>query len=164
RHPLLAARFGLLGARSATALARRFDGAPARALIAGLAAHAIAPLGTPFMGGVALTFALPAHTHGWPVARGGSQAIADALTSYLRALGGEVVTGHRVASLAELPGARAYLLDVLPAALVEMAGDRLAPRYVRRLRRYRSGPAVFKVDYALSEPAPWIADACRRAG
>src|SRR5436309_257086 len=117
-HPLLAARFGFLGARSASALAGRFDGAPARALIAGLAAHAIAPLETTFMSGVALTFALPAHTHGWPVARGGSQAIADALTSYLRALGGDVVTGHKLVSLEELPAARAYLLDVLPAALV----------------------------------------------
>ena len=163
-HPLLAARFALGGARSATALARRFDGAPARALIAGLAAHAIAPLSTPFMAGVTVTFALPAHTHGWPVARGGSQAIADSLTSYLRALGGDVVTGHRVASIDELPLARAYLLDVLPKALIDIAGPRLPSRYARRLCRYRSGPAVFKVDYALSEPVPWTAEACRRAG
>ena len=163
-HPLLAARFGILGARSATSLARRFDGAPARALIAGLAAHAIAPLKTPFMGGVALTFALPAHAHGWPVARGGSQAIADALTSYLLALGGDVVTGQRVRSLDELPAARAYLLDVLPSALIAIAATRLPPRYTRRLDRYRAGPAVFKVDYALSEPVPWTANACRRAG
>jgi phytoene dehydrogenase-like protein len=163
-HPMLAGRFAVRGAVSARHLARRFDSAGARALLAGLAAHAIAPLDAPFMGGVALTFALAAHAHGWPVARGGSQAIADALTSYLRALGGEVVTGHRVGSLDELPPARAYLLDVLPHALLDIAGDRLPVRYAARIRRYRAGPAVFKVDYALSERVPWTADACRRAG
>jgi phytoene dehydrogenase-like protein len=163
-HPLLAARFGVLGLRSASALARRFKTAGGRALLAGLAAHAIAPLDSPAMGGVALTFALAAHEHGWPVARGGSQSIADALLSYVRSLGGEVVTGHRVCALGELPPARAYLFDVLPRALVEIAGDRLPERYARRLTKYRAGPAVFKVDYALSEPVPWTDDACRRAG
>ena len=163
-HPLLAARFGLRGARSARHLARGFNGAGARALLAGMAAHAIAPLDAPFMGGVALSFALAAHDHGWPVARGGSQAIADALTSCLRAHGGDVVTGHRVATLDELPPARAYLCDVLPRALLDIAGDRLPPRYASRLRRYRAGPGVFKIDYALSAPVPWTAEACRRAG
>jgi phytoene dehydrogenase-like protein len=163
-HPSLAARFAVRGAASTRRLARGFESVGARALLAGLAAHAIAPLGAPFMGGVALTFALAAHSHGWPVARGGSQAITDALTSYLRALGGEVVAGHRVESLVELPPARAYLFDVLPRALLDIAGDRLPARYASRLRRYRAGPGVFKVDYALSEPVPWTADACRRAG
>jgi phytoene dehydrogenase-like protein len=163
-HPLLAARFGVLGLRSASGLVRRFRTPGGRALFAGLAAHAIAPLRSPAMGGVALTFAFAAHEHGWPVARGGSQAIADALTSCLRALGGEVVTGHRVRSLGDLPVARAYLFDVRPRALVEIAGNRLPSRYVRRLTKYRAGPAVFKVDYALSEPVPWTDNACRRAG
>src|SRR5947207_5675196 len=163
-HPLLAARFAVRGVGSARRLARGFNDAGARALLAGLAAHAIAPLDNAFMSGVVLTFAVPAHKHGWPVARGGSQAIADALSSYLRVLGGDVVTGHRVATLDELPPARAYLLDVLPRALLDIAGDRLPARYASRLRRYRAGPGVFKVDYALSEPVPWTAEACRRAG
>lgn len=163
-HPLLAARFAVRGVGSARRLARGFNDPGARALLAGLAAHAIAPLDASLMGGVALTFALAAHEHGWPVARGGSQAIADALLSYLRSLGGEVITGQRVRSLAELPPARANLFDVLPRALVEIAGDRLPVRYARRLTKYRAGPAVFKLDYALSEPVPWTDDACRRAG
>jgi phytoene dehydrogenase-like protein len=163
-HPLLAARFAVRGVGSARRLARGFHSPGARALLAGLAAHAIAPLDNAFMSGVVLTFAMPAHNHGWPAARGGSQAIADALTSYLRSLGGDVVTGHRVATLDELPTAGAYLLDVLPGALLDIAGDRLPARYASRLRRYRAGPGVFKVDYALSEPVPWTAEACRRAG
>ena len=163
-HPLLAARFGIVGLRSANAFARRLSTPGARALWAGLAAHAIAPLASPAMAGVALTFALAAHEHGWPVAKGGSQSIADALASYVRANGGEVVTGERVRSIDALPPARAYVFDVLPRALVELAGDRLPPRYGRRLVRYRAGPGVFKVDYALSEPVPWRDEACRRAG
>jgi phytoene dehydrogenase-like protein len=101
---------------------------------------------------------------GWPVPRGGSQAIADALASYLLALGGEIETGVRVGSLDDLPPARAYLLDVTPDALVAIAGDRLPARYGARLRRYRHGPGVFKVDYALAGPVPWTAPVCMRAG
>lgn len=164
RHPVSGARFGVRGVRSARRLARRFDDPATRGLLAGLAAHAAAPLGRPFTGGVATVFAATAHTGGWPFARGGSQAIVDALASHLRSLGGEIVTGAPVGSLAQLPRARALLLDVMPGALVRMAGDRLPERYARRLLRYRHGPGVFKVDWALTGPVPWTAEACRRAG
>ncbi|MFC7243043.1 phytoene desaturase family protein [Catellatospora aurea] len=164
RHPLLLARFGIPAALPATVLTRWFRGPLARALVAGLAAHTTTPLGSPGTGGVALTFALAAHAAGWPVARGGSQSISDALAGHLRELGGQVHTGHLVTSLDELPPARAYLLDVVPRHLAELAGARLPERYRDRLRRTRLGPAVFKLDYALSGPMPWTAPACRQAG
>jgi phytoene dehydrogenase-like protein len=163
-HPWLLARFGMRAVLPASLLARRFRGRHARGLVAGLAAHAIAPLDAPATGGVALLFALAAHASGWPFPRGGSQALSDALAAYLRSLGGEIETGHRVGSLAELPTARAYVLDVMPEELADLAGERLPDRYVRRLRRYRHGAAVFKIDYALSGPVPWTSEACRRAG
>jgi phytoene dehydrogenase-like protein len=167
RHPLvspLSARFGLRGMWPARLGAGRFREDRTKALLAGLAGHAIAPLRSPLTMGVALLFALAAHDVGWPVPRGGSQSIADALASYLRSLGGEIETGVTVTALDDLPHARAYLLDVMPRDLVAMSGSRLPARYRRRLRRYRSGPAVFKVDYALSGPVPWTAEACHGAG
>jgi phytoene dehydrogenase-like protein len=164
RRPLMLARFGLLGLQPATWLARRFETETMRGLWAGLAAHAIAPPTRPITGALALVFAATAHAVGWPAARGGSQAVTDALVSYLTSLGGEVVTGQRVGSLDELPTARVVLLDVMPGALADIAGDHLPVRYRQKLRRYRHGPGVFKVDYALSEPVPWTAEVCRRAG
>jgi len=164
RHPVLFGRFGLRALEPVAALARPFRGERARALIAGMAGHAIAPLSSPFTGGVALMFALAGHTGGWPFPRRGSQALSDALAAYLSSLGGEVRTGVRVTSMRELPEARAYLFDTSPQGLVAIAGDRLPDRYVRRLARYRHGPAVFKVDYALHGPVPWTAPECRRAG
>ncbi|WP_245647109.1 phytoene desaturase family protein [Microtetraspora niveoalba] len=164
RHPLLLARFGLRAAAPAALLARVFRGERARGLLAGLAAHVIAPLGSPATGGVALLFALAAHDVGWPFPRGGSQAVSDALAARLRALGGRIETGHPVASLAELPPARAYLLDVMPEDLAALAGDRLPERFAAGLRRYAHGPGVFKIDYALSGPVPWRAGECARAG
>jgi phytoene dehydrogenase-like protein len=167
RHPLaspLSIRFGLRGMWPARMAVGRFREEQTRALIAGLAGHAIAPLRSPLTMGVALLFAIAAHDVGWPVPRGGSQSIADALASYLRSLGGEIETGVTVTSLDDLPDARAYLLDVMPRDLIAIAGDRLPGRYQRRVQRYRSGPAAFKVDYALSGPVPWAAEACRRAG
>jgi phytoene dehydrogenase-like protein len=164
RHPVLLARFGLRGLWPAGLLARRFRGEPGRALIAGLAAHVIAPLGTPFSAAVALLFAVSAHEVGWPIPRGGSQALADALSRYLHFLGGDIVVGTKVRSLDELPRASAYLLDVVPCDLAAIAGDRLPRRYLERLDAYRHGPGVFKVDYALGGPVPWTAEPCRRAG
>jgi phytoene dehydrogenase-like protein len=163
-HPWLLARFGMRAGLPASLLARVFHGRHARGLVAGLAAHAIAPLGTPATGGVALLFALAAHAEGWPFPQGGSQALSDALAAYLRSLGGEIMTDRPVGSLDELPAARAYLLDVMPERLADLAGGRLPHRYARRLRRYRHGAAVFKVDYALSGPVPWASAACCRAG
>ena len=163
-HPVTLARFGLLAPWPATAMARRrFAGEPARGLFAGMAAHAILDLRFPLTSSFALMLAASAHAVGWPAARGGSQRITDALASYLRSLGGEVVTGHRVASLADVPPARAVVFDVAPRALVAIAGDRLGPRTRRRLTRFRHGPGSFKIDYALDGPVPWKAEDCRRA-
>jgi phytoene dehydrogenase-like protein len=163
RHPVLLARFGLRAVWPVRLATRAFREDRARLLLAGIAGHAIAPLGAPLTTSVSLMLAVAAHEVGWPVARGGSQAIADALASYLRAMGGEVETGMPVTALDQLPPARAYLLDVMPRDLATIAGDRLPGRYRERLGRYRHGPAVFKVDYALADAVPWKADECRRA-
>src|SRR5439155_1179259 len=109
-------------------------------------------------------FCEPPRAVGWPAARGGSQKIADAMVSYLESMGGQVLCGQTVRSLADLPPARVALFDVTPAQLIAIAGDRLAPGYRRRLERYRYGPGAFKVDYALEGPVPWKAEECARAG
>jgi phytoene dehydrogenase-like protein len=164
RHPVLLARFGVRGALPVAALARRFRGERARGLLAGLAGHTITPLTSPGTAGVALMFALAGHEAGWPVARGGSQAVSDALAALLVSLGGRIETERRVTSLNDLPPARAYLLDTDAHQLAAIAGPRLPDRFARSLRRRRRGPGVFKLDYALAEPVPWTADAARRAG
>jgi phytoene dehydrogenase-like protein len=163
RHPLAAARFGLLALRSAVGLAKRFEGARAPALFAGIAAHSIQDLYRIPTASFALVLGLFAHTHGWPLVRGGSQRLADALAAHLRSLGGEIETGRRVASVDELPAAGLTLLDVTPRQVLELAGHRLPDRYARALRRYRYGPGVFKVDWALDGPVPWTAAECARA-
>ncbi|MFF1463361.1 phytoene desaturase family protein [Streptomyces sp. NPDC058330] len=158
RDPYRWTRFGLDALPPATLLARRFRGAKARGLIAGLAAHAIAPTSGIATSGIALLFALAAHERGWPVPRGGSQAISDALASYLREQGGTIRTGTEVRRLDELPPARAYIFDTSPTALARIAG--LGSAY----RGYRYGASCFKIDYALSGPVPWTAEEARRAG
>ena len=164
RHPLLLARFGLDAMRSADVLARaRFAGTHARALFAGLAAHGNLPLDGAATAAIGLVLGATAHAGGWPVAKGGSQRIADGLVTHLASLGGTVVTGARVASLDELPSAPCVLLDVTPRQLVAMAGVRLPVRYRRRLERFRLGAGIFKVDYALESPIPWRARECVRA-
>jgi phytoene dehydrogenase-like protein len=163
-RPLMAARFGLLGLQSALRLASRtFEAEAAQALFAGCAAHAILPLDKLCTGAVGLLFLLTGHATDWPVALGGSQRIADALASYLRSLGGEIRMGLAVQQLADLPRARAYLFDLAPRQVAEIAEDQLPPGYRRRLLNYRYGPALFKIDYALSEPIPWRAAECARA-
>ena len=165
RRPLLYGRFGLVAGLPAAVLARLFAGHRARGLIAGLAGHVTAPLTSPLTGGIALMFALAAHDVGWPFPRGGTQALSDALAALLASLGGKIETGRRVRALGELPSARAYLFDTDPAEAAVIAGSRLPSWYSGLfLRRYRHGPAVFKVDYALSGPVPWTAPAARRAG
>ncbi len=164
RHPLLLARFGRLGAQAAARLAgARFGGEAARGLFAGIAAHAMLPLERRPTAGYALLLAALGHTVGWPLPRGGSQAITDALVAHLRELGGEVVCGHEVRSLTELR-ARTVLLDVTPRQFLRIAGDRLPGGYRRRLARYRYGPGVVKVDWALDGPIPWKAHGCEQAG
>ena len=164
RHPLALAGFGLRGAGSARRLAGRFRTKRVRALIAGLAAHSILPLDQLPTGAVALVFGVLGHLVGWPFAEGGSQRIADALVAHLTDLGGEVRTGQRVAALHEVPSCDALLMDVTPRALAAIAGDRLPTWYRRALERFRYGPGVFKVDWALDAPIPWTADECQRAG
>jgi phytoene dehydrogenase-like protein len=155
------ARYGL---RSAASVARRFRTAEARAALAGAAAHAMQPLTSPPTGGVGLVLAALAHSVGWPLVEGGSARITDAMASAVRASGGTVETGRWVRSLAELPPAQAVLLDVAPRGLVALAGDALPARYRAALERFRYGPGVCKVDFALSGPVPWANEDCRRAG
>jgi phytoene dehydrogenase-like protein len=164
RHPFALARFGLPGLRSAASFARStFGGDEARALFAGMAAHSMVPLEQPLTASFGLVFGLFGHAFGWPMARGGSQRITDALVAALHELGGEIVTDHRVTSIDELPRAGAYVFDVTPRQLVAIAGDRLSTGYRRRLEDYRYGPGAFKVDWALGGPVPWRAEGPRRA-
>ena len=164
RHPIALSRFGLLGLRSAKGLARRFEAPRAQALIAGHAAHSMLRLDQPPTSAVALVLLLTGHHVGWPVARGGSQSVADALASIARSHGAEIVTGRRVERVDELEDAGAVLFDLTPRQILAIAGDRLPPRYRRALERYRYGPGVFKLDWALDGPIPWTAGECARAG
>jgi phytoene dehydrogenase-like protein len=164
RHPLLLARFGIAAALPATVVARSFSTPQARALFGGVAAHAVSPLSVPMSASVGMALISAGHRFGWPVARGGSAQITGALAAVLRSFGGVVETGTRVRSLSELPAADAVVLDLAPAGVVQLAGDRL-PAHVRRAyRRYRHGPGAFKVDLAVEGGVPWTNDACRRAG
>ena len=164
RHPFKMARFGAPALLSARRLAETaFSGDRARALFAGLAAHSILPLERPLTASFGLVLGMTGHALGWPLARGGSQRIVDALVGRLTRHGGTLVTNARVTHLDDLPPARAVLADVTPRQLLALAGDRLRGRYRRRLERYRYGPGVFKLDLALDGPVPWTAEACRRA-
>jgi len=158
------APFGAKGLRSAESLARRFEGAGPRALVAGVAAHSMQRLDAPLTSGIALLLTSLAHGVGWPLVEGGSARIVDAMVAELRAGGTELVTSERIRSLADLPPARAVLLDVSPRTMAALAADRLPQRYVRQLHGVRYGPGVCKVDWALSGPVPWTAEVGRRAG
>lgn len=158
RHPLLMARFGLYGMRSAKSLVNAlFRGRRARALFGGMAAHSIQPLDQLPTAAFGLMLGISAHRTGWPVAEGGSQALADGLGSYFKRLGGEIITGWCVETMDELPRAETYFFDVSPRQLSRIAGNRLPEGYRRKLERYRHGPGAFKIDFALSEPVPWRA-------
>ena len=164
-HPVPLLTFGALGSWPASVLTRAVFRTPrARALFSGLAAHAVLPLTAPFTGGFGLLLGALAHQVGWPVAVGGSQSLADALVARLRSLDGEVRTGTAVRSLADLPSAAAVVLDLTPQQVVQVAGDRLPPRYRDRLARFRYGPGVFKVDWALDAPVPWFDERLAGAG
>lgn len=158
RDPVTLARFGLVGLPPSTWLTRRFRDEPAKTLFAGLVAHVMAPLSGLATGAVGLVFALAAHARGWPVARGGSQSLSDALAAYLKDLGGMIHTDYEVKRLDDLPPARAYVFDTSPTALARIAG------FGRYYEGYRYGPGVFKIDYALDGPVPWTAEEPRVAG
>jgi len=164
RHPLLLAGFGLRALAPATLLARAFATPRGKALFAGVAAHSFAPLTQPLTSAVAMALISAGHHRGWPVARGGSQAIADALAAVVREHGGRIEIGRRVRSLDELPAADAVVLDLAPADVAAIAGERLPGRVARAYRRYRRGPGAFKLDLAVEGGVPWAEDAARRAG
>jgi phytoene dehydrogenase-like protein len=164
RHPFRLVRFGVPAALPATLLARAWKTPQARALFGGVAAHAIARLDRPMSSSVGMALICACHQYGWPVARGGSRAITDALAAALRDLGGTIETGRRVESLDELPKSDSVVLDLAPARAADVAGDRLPRRVERAYRGYRHGPGAFKVDFAVEGGVPWTNEACRRAG
>ena len=165
QHPITLAHFGVLALCPATLLAKFiFKGERARALFAGIAAHSFLPLEAPASSAFALVLGLAGHAVGWPIPRGGSQQISNALADYLRELGGKIEVNHRIENLRDLPKSRAILLDVSVWEFLRIAGQEMPSSYRRRLESFRHAPGIFKIDYALSEPIPWKAEACRRAG
>ena len=163
RHPLALARFGLRAILPATALVRGLRTDAARGLVAGCAAHAVLPLESPVSASAALVMLGLAHGRGWPVARGGSQRISDALAARLRDLGGEIETGRMVRRRSDLPDADVHLLDTDPRQLLRIGGEALPRGFRRHLQRFRRGPGIFKIDYALDGPVPWRDPAVVRA-
>jgi phytoene dehydrogenase-like protein len=164
RHPVSLVRFGAPTLLPATTLARAWATPQARALFAGVAAHSVAPLTNPLSSAVGCALISGCHAFGWAVARGGSQSITDALASVLGDHGGKIETGVRVRSLDELPPAAGTVLDLAPARVVEIAGDRLPLRVASAYRRYKHGPAAFKLDLAVKAGIPWTNQPCRRSG
>jgi phytoene dehydrogenase-like protein len=163
KHPFLLARFGLTGLQPATRLANRFKTPQARALLGGAAAHSFIPLERMGSASFGLALILAGHATGWPAAKGGSSAISGAMASYFRSLGGVIETSRPVRSLRDLPPAVAVLFDVTPIQLAYIAADELPSRYLNRLGRFRYGPGVFKIDFALDGPIPWKAAECARS-
>jgi phytoene dehydrogenase-like protein len=160
RHPWLMARFGMIAFRSARAVASRFRSQRTRALFAGLAAHSFLSLDEPLSAAFAILMAAPAHAVGWPIPRGGAQSLTNALCGYLATLGGKVKTSAPVQSLAALANYDLTLCDLTPRQLIKIGGQRLSDTYKQRLKKYRYGAGVFKVDYALNAPIPWKAPDC----
>ena len=163
RHPWLMARFGISALLPAKTVARRFRSERTRALFAGLAAHSLLSLDEPLSGAFGLLLAVAAHAVGWPIPRGGSQSLTNALCRYLATFGSLVRTSSRVQSLAALSNYDLILCDLTPRQLLNISGERLSKHFRRELQTYRYGPGVFKVDYALSAPIPWKASDCARA-
>ena len=165
RHPLALAGFGIPALCPATSLAKiLFKHDAARALFAGIAAHSFLPLESIASSAFGLVLGMAGHAVGWPIPCGGSQAIANALANYLRECGGEIETNHRVEDLNSLPKSRAVLLDVSVWEFLRVARGQMPPAYRHRLESFQHAPGIFKIDYALSKPIPWKAEACRRAG
>ena len=163
KHPWLMARFGMSAILPARAIVRKFRSERTQALFAGLAAHSFLSLDEPLSAAAGMLMAILAHAVGWPIPRGGSQAFTDALCRYLAIFGSKVKTSSRVETLSALPDYDLILCDVTPRQLLKLAGERLSDHYKYRLQAYRYGPGVFKVDYALRAPIPWMASDCSRA-
>jgi phytoene dehydrogenase-like protein len=164
RHPLDMARFGLHALTSALTLAKRFHTPEAKALWGGLAAHSLVPLSYTATSAIGLVLTIAAHTSGWPLPKGGSGMIARSMAAYFESLGGIIETGRPIASLTQLPSSRALLFDLGPRQLLGIAGHKFSSLYKRQLARYRYGPGVFKVDWALDAPIPFADERCRQAG
>jgi phytoene dehydrogenase-like protein len=164
KYPFKMARFGLDALTSALFLSRRFRTKEAKGLWAGMAAHSIQPLSNATTSAIGLVLMAAGHLQGWPIPRGGSVAIANALASYFVFLGGKIETGFYVKSLKDLPSSKAVLFDITPKQLLQIAGHRFSPLYQWQLQRYRYGMGVFKIDWALDAPIPFTASACRQAG
>ena len=161
KHPITMAKFGSRALQPATWIARRWETDEARGLFAGMAAHAIHPLNRPTTGGLGLMFGMTGHAYGWPVAKGGSSAIAHALAAEIVELGGTIETGHEVT---ELPEADIVMFDTTPAGVLKIVGDRLPGRVERPFKKWRRGPGVFKVDFAVDGGIPWTNEWARKAG
>jgi phytoene dehydrogenase-like protein len=164
RRAVRLARFGFHALQPATWLARRFRDAPARAVLAGAAAHSVLRLDEPISGAAALVMLGSAHHDGWPFPEGGAGRVSEALAAELRALGGTIDTGREVTALEDMPRAKVALFDTSPRALERAASSRLPERYRGKLRNYRYGPSVFKLDIAIEGPIPWRNEAVGRAG
>ncbi|MFD2866823.1 phytoene desaturase family protein [Mucilaginibacter antarcticus] len=164
KHPLVMANFGLKALTSATYFVNRFKTIQARGLFGGMAAHAIQPLSNLATSAIGLVLMSAGHLKGWPVPKGGSSAIANALAGYFEAIGGEIATGTFIKSMDQLPSANAVLFDITPKQLLQIAGHKFSSLYKWQLERYRYGMGVFKVDWALDGPIPFTAETCRRAG
>ncbi|WP_240966326.1 NAD(P)/FAD-dependent oxidoreductase [Pseudoflavitalea sp. G-6-1-2] len=164
KYPLKMASFGLKALQSATSLAHRFQTRDARGLWAGMAAHSMQPLSNATTSAIALVLMAAGHLKGWPVPKGGSQSIANALGAYFESLGGTIQTNTYISSLSQLPSSKAVLFDITPKQLLTIAGHRFSSLYKWQLERYRYGMGVFKVDWALDAPIPFAADVCRKAG
>jgi phytoene dehydrogenase-like protein len=165
RHPLAMTRFGIPALFPASTLAHLlFKSERGRGFFAGLAAHSILPMERSPSASFGLMLAILGHGVGWPIPKGGSKSIAQAMATHFRALGGKIETNHPVQSLKALPKTNIIMLAVTPRQFIEMAGDEMPGRYRRQLEKYRHGPGVFKLDWALSEPIPWTNGDCRRAG
>ena len=163
-HPLSMAQFGRHAIVPALTLAKRFQTTRAKALWAGIAAHNVAPFSNIASSAVGLVLTIAGHTAGWPLPKGGSISIAHAMAAYFKSLGGKIETNTPIHSLSQLPSSRAVLFDTSPRRLLEIAGHRFSPLYRRQLSRFRYGPGVFKVDWALDGPIPFINEQCCQAG
>jgi phytoene dehydrogenase-like protein len=161
-EPFVLARFALVGTPSARYVSRRFTTDAARALVGGASAHSMEPLTAPLTSAFGLLLAALGHGVGWPVVEGGSASIGKGLVGELERLGGKVHCDHSIASLGDVPLSRAVLLDVSPRQFLAIAGPRVSPQQGRPWARFRPGPGACKVDWALSGPVPWSAEACRR--
>lgn len=164
-HPITLTKFGINAVQPAKFFAERnFKGSRARALFMGLAGHSIMPLTKPLTSAIGIVLGILGHHIGWPMPKGGSQMIASSMASYLKSLGGEIITGFYVKDIDELPSAKVYLLDTGPNQLAAIAGERLTSFYLNQLQKYRYGPGIFKVDWALNSAIPFKSKDCLKAG